>query len=395
MTIDQIRDALPNKILWDDKQPGLHLKVSATGKKGFFIYYRTKGGIQRRPKLGEFGDISLAEARKLAKTIMARVAIGEDPKGDWDRKSAEDTLGALYDRVLKDHYDTDRFRKSGTLRNVKSYWENHVSILKHEKLTNITPATVTTWHRKMKDIPYGANRCLELLSSLLNFAEQWELIPRGSNPCALVPAFQEKKRKRYATEDEIKAIGRVLERESSKWPEQAAYLYLLLFTGSRPSAIERSTYDQLQPVEKNGERFGILTFAGKSTEETGEEEVVVIPPVAMRIIDTLPRRANGRIVNCLMPWRLWKQIKIECGIVDLRPRDFRRTFASVALSDGITLGTIGELLNHRSTQTTKIYAKLMVDQRIDAVAQISAKLQQILERPDEPKLKLIVTEGTQ
>jgi hypothetical protein len=44
----------------------------------------------------------------------------------------------------------------------------------------------------------------------------------------------------------------------------------------------------------------------------------------------------------------------------------------------VNVGTIGELLNHSSTQTTKTYAALMDEARITAVASISNHIDKIL-----------------
>jgi len=45
----------------------------------------------------------------------------------------------------------------------------------------------------------------------------------------------------------------------------------------------------------------------------------------------------------------------------LRIHDLRHSFASAGLAAGLTLNQIGELLGHKSTQTTHRYAHLIED----------------------------------
>jgi len=72
--------------------------------------------------------------------------------------------------------------------------------------------------------------------------------------------------------------------------------------------------------------------------------------------------------------KLWLALLAQAGIEDLRIHDLRHTFASYALSGGQTLGTVGQLLGHRSTQTTSRYAHLIDDAARRAVAQLSDDL---------------------
>lgn len=64
----------------------------------------------------------------------------------------------------------------------------------------------------------------------------------------------------------------------------------------------------------------------------------------------------------------------DAGIEGLRVHDLRHSFASYALSGGQTLGVVGQLLGHRSTQTTARYAHLVDDAARAAVARVSDDL---------------------
>jgi integrase len=71
---------------------------------------------------------------------------------------------------------------------------------------------------------------------------------------------------------------------------------------------------------------------------------------------------------------MWLALLEEAGVADLRVHDLRHTFASYSLSGGQTLGTVGQLLGHRSTQTTSRYAHLVDDAARAAVERVSGDL---------------------
>lgn len=95
----------------------------------------------------------------------------------------------------------------------------------------------------------------------------------------------------------------------------------------------------------------------------------------MRVIGWLPRVEGMTITGMKMPRTLWRRVREEAGCPDLWVRDWRRTFATLGYSDGVDMWTVGELLNHRSTETTKIYAKMMDTRRLEAVTRIADKIE--------------------
>jgi integrase len=381
MKIDQIRLLGDGQVLWDKGDrasvKGLHVRCRG-GRKTFFLYYRTRGGIQRKPKIGDFGDISLADARRAAKELLDSVITGNDPVAEWKKSKDGETINELFQKTYDDHWDEERFHNSGWAGQVKGIHRRYIEKqLGKKKVVDVTSEHLTLWKESLKHSPTSANRALAVLSTMFSYAELLKWRPQGTNPCQLIKRYKERKRKRYATEAELHGVFRILDEEADKRPAAVAFIYMLIFSGSRPRAIERATWDQLTPFEREGKRYGVLTFHGKTTEETGEEEMVILPPQAMAVIDCLPRIKGRTITGMKIPRRLWSKIKEEVGCSDLWARDLRRTFATIGLSHGIGQGVIGELLNHKSTETTKIYAKLMKEMRINAVDQIATRIEAI------------------
>lgn len=297
------------------------------------------------------------------------------------------TINELFEKVWAEHWNTPRYDRSGWAREA---WNNYRRLiapkfggLSHEA---IKASQVREWHRELAATPTQANRALAVFSKLFSFAEEKEWRAQGANPCGLVKPHKERKRKRFATLEEIKKVSEILDREAARRPNAVAFLYAMMFSGARPRSIERSTWNNLTTVQYENQTFGVLTFSGKSSEATGEDEQVILPPQAMAHIEMLRpitrEGANntGLIFRIKMPKDFWNMVRKEAGCEDLWARDLRRTFATVGMSNGLTGGVIGELLNHKSAETTKIYTQLMNDKKLEAVKAIATEIDRIVKK---------------
>lgn len=288
------------------------------------------------------------------------------------------TIQEVFELCYSEHWNCQRFILSGHAKEVKAKYENHIKPRFGElEYLKLSRSEVRDWHKGYRETPVTGNRCIEILSKLYKFSIDKELNEMAFNPCFGIKHFTERKRKRYASENEIKRIGLILDRLYDSQPVEIAFLYTLLFTGARPRSIERATWDEMQELD---EGFGILTFDGKSTAETGDEESVIVPGNIMKLIHALPKRSDGLIFGIPLPGYLWRKIRKEAGCENLWARDFRRTFATVGMSGGVKMDTIGKLLNHHSTQTTSRYALLSNKAGLEAVEMITNKLNQILKK---------------
>ena len=286
------------------------------------------------------------------------------------------TLDELFERCFKEHWNCSRYNLSGHAKEVKSKYENHIKPrFGQREYLELKRSEIRDWHQGFRETPVTGNRCLEILSRLYRFSSDKELNESGFNPTVGVKHFTERKRRRYASESEIRKIGEILDAKYVEYPVEVAFLYTLLFTGARPRSIERSTWNMLSEVEGG---YGILVFDGKSTEATGDEESVILPPNIMDMIRKMPRRTDDLIFGIPLPGYLWRKIRVEAGCKDLWARDFRRTFATVGMSNKVDMKVIGQLLNHHSSQTTLRYALLDNSARLEAVDAIKTKLNKIL-----------------
>lgn len=340
LTERNIKAAKVGDVLRDKDIRGLHLRCFDQSK-GFYLYYRTKAGVQRKPKLGDFGTLTLAQARKVARELLGEVAAGRDPSQARTDARNEPTVADLWDELWKRHAS-----KKKSAEQMKRIWELYLEPkLGKLKLSAVKYKDMADLMDGMSDTPYAANRALAVASKMFNFAVhplEW----LDKNPVKGVARNEEVKRRRYMKGEEAAHIAELLDAAAKDSPASVAFIYLLILTGARKGEIANAKWSWLQ---------GSLMNLPDS--KTGAK-TVYLPPQALDVLDRLPR-TEGTITGIQSPKKLWERIRRDAGCPDLRLHDLRHSFASAALSAGLSLSQIGELLGHKSAQTTKRYAHLV------------------------------------
>ena len=72
-------------IHFDDDLPGFGLRLRVGGRRTWIVQYRIDGQT-RRTTIGNAAVMTVAEARKAARVLLARVLTGDDPQGERRRK---------------------------------------------------------------------------------------------------------------------------------------------------------------------------------------------------------------------------------------------------------------------------------------------------------------------
>ena len=358
---------------WDDQIKGLH-RIEKGDSEGWYVYYRLRNGKQRRSKIGDCRIISVKQAREIAKEILAKVALGEDPLGERKKKDL-DTLGDVFSELYIEHYSQDKYIRSGYRQEALNRYRQHIEKpFGKRSIESITALEIKDWHKSLRKTPYLANRTKAILSKIFSYAESVSKIPPGSNPCRSVGNFEEKPRKRYATETELKIIHSLLTKYQSTYPREVGFIRLLMLTGCRPSSLVRARHSDIVWVGGGA----ILHVQGK----TGTDDII-LSKTAIRVLEGLPRfkakSSENDFVVGKFPRAFWERVRQEAGCEGLRARDFRRTFGTVALSSGISRGAISELLNHKSEQTTKIYSLLVPEAKILAAKAVGEEIERMME----------------
>lgn len=308
-----------------------------------------------------------------------------------NRKAFYHTTDAVFDQVFEEYYA--RSAKADWREQVQRHYRNHIKpVFGDKKVSELTRHDVVKWHNYYADNVSLGNRLLSILSTLLKYANLWMYIPSGRNVAEGVPFFPEICRERYATQKELKTLIECLERrkaQGTRYTHAVCFIYFLIYTGARPSAVANARYKDLQ-IQEDG--VGVIKMEGKSTGKTGKKETVIVPPHIVKMVQDLPRvkvqvtrkfqkvrtMDNESLIGIRLPSSFWRSLMAETGIKELWMRDLRRTFATMGMANGVAMDQISEVLNHQSTQTTKIYAKLPPKQKIETALMISDKISEAI-----------------
>jgi integrase len=353
--IDNIEATTNEQVFYDIKTTGLHLKVSPAGKKGFYLYFRTQNGEQKRPKLGDFGVMALEQARDKARVMLGELAKGNDPTKQNQIDGV--TLSQFYPLFVKDHFD--KHIKPSTTRTYHSLLTTVIlPALGKRRLDSITRSDVEAMMNRNDNRRTTANHALVLLKLMLDKAQQWELMPPALNACSNISKFKTQPKKRYlSNEERAKLINTLNQFERAQLTQQNAItlIRLLMMTGCRKNEIVMLRWDELQLDE------GVLRL---KDSKTGRKDVI-LSKYAINILQTalnnhseyvFPGKDGIKPIQGLQ--KIWERVRKTAGLDDVRIHDLRHTFASVAVSNGIPLYEVGRLLGHASMQSTQRYAHL-------------------------------------
>ena len=352
-------------VAWDTDVRGFGVRVSPAGSRTFILKYRLPSGRVRWASIDRVGVVTLAQARRHARQLLGVVATGDDPLHKKDTARDAPTVAGVADRFLVEHVEARR--KPATIRLYRLAVDSHIRpMLGPLAIADVGRPEVVRLHHRLRGTPYLANRVIAVLSKLLSWAEDHGYRPAGPNPCRGVEKYKEQPRQRYLSVAELKRLGaalRVAARYNSISPSAIAVIRLLLLTGARVSEILSLRWAD---VDLTG---GALRLPDS---KSGRKTILLSAP-AVEILQAWPHFAGSRFV---FPgegpaWRKgehrvsladpWEWVRRRARLADVRIHDLRHSFASVAVSGGQTLPTIGALLGHTQAATTQRYAHLMDD----------------------------------
>lgn len=201
--------------LRDTIVPGFLCKVTAHGRKVFMLQYRTNWGERRKPKIGQFGELTVEQARSIAQDWLADVRKGNDPSAAKLAARMSPTVKELCTQFMEE-YSRPR-NKPSTVDTYQDQIDRFiVPVLGKLKVPDVTRQHITTLMRDLARIPVTANRVLSCMRKMLNMAEVWGYRPDGSNPCRHVPKYPENGETRYIVNDELARLYAYLDRADSE-----------------------------------------------------------------------------------------------------------------------------------------------------------------------------------
>lgn len=379
--IDRLKyngDGTSRDVVWDDEIRGLGIRIYPSGRRVFILSYRA-GRRKRLLTIGEFGPLTVAQARKAATIHKGEVIAGKDPVIERKAGNGQRTVKNLCANYLKEAKASNRNENSYKIdeRNVRNHIIPRIGGL---SVADVESDDVIALYRAVRDgktarprpetqlggatVTGGtvvANRVLALSSSLFSYAESLRWRPVGSNPSRGVKRAKEVARERFLSDQELAGLGDAINKAEADGESvyAIAAIRLLIFTGARLREILNLEWEWVD-LER-----AVLNLP---LSKTGKK-VIHLPPPALSILASLPRteknpfvivgeRPGRPLVNLQKPWT---RIRNKAGLQNVRIHDLRHSFASVGASGGASLLVIGKLLGHARQSTTERYAHLAAD----------------------------------
>ena len=412
----------------DAKTTGLQIRVTASGIKTFSVYRRVKGGQPERITLGRFPDMTVEQARKLAARVNSEIEEGANPASVKRAVKGEPTLSEFFKEYGERHGQKKRSWGDDQQR-FRDYLEKPLGSKKMSAIERESIGRILADMDRQGRAGSTINNVRALASSLFGKAIEWSYVT--DNPVKGIKLRKTVKRDRFVQADELPRFFASVAEEPNETIRD--YFLLSLLTGARRSNVQAMRWNQINleegiwriPDTKNSTPQNV-TLAPEATEilrsrkdvadsafvfpGNGATGHLVEPKTGWRRIfdrDELrqlalrikavggkfPADEDESLPEALKRARKTaERLRIDtegCRISDLCIHDLRRTLGSWQAKQGASLSIIGKSLNHKSQQTTAIYARLDLDPVRASVNSATAAMMDTagVKKPEEKSIK--------
>ena len=399
--------------IWDSQISGFGVRVGPSGIKTFVVRYRAEGGGRSAPKrfvsIGRFGALTVEQARKRAKEVLAAAALGADPAAERNAKRLELKIAGLVDLYEEEGCYIQRGLRQG--EPMKPLPKKHaigrlrhhvVRLLGHKRINELTAGDIERFfrdveqgksrkdqkigHRKrivVRGGPGAARKAFRDLSAMYSFAVRRGLV--DSNPCEkAVVKKTDGRRTRFLSLAEIRKLGEACDKleEEGFNPKALNITRMWILTGCRRQEIVELKWDEV-----DFER-GLLVLADSKTGQSTRP----LSGAALGLIRTISRNDDSKYVFPADSGegyfqgtkKLWPKIVAKAGLKNVTPHTLRHTMGAIATSSGEALAMTGAILGHANMRSTMIYAHIDYDPAKEAADRVGATLSAALGRSVEP-----------
>jgi hypothetical protein len=231
-----LKQAAPGKrrVIQDAVVPGLAIKVTDRGHKSFVLIKRYPGSRNPAPRsLGEYGAISLEQARNKARDWLELIRKGIDPAVEEERqrqaevRRQENTFCTVFEAFFVDKLAKER-KGEDVARDIRNEF---LPKWKMRPITDIIDLDVLAIiNAKKTNAPAQARNLLGEIRRLFGWAIKQRVYGITTNPCdSLSPKDiigKKRRGQRILENDELFALWRAVKR--LRYPYRQAYQLLML-----------------------------------------------------------------------------------------------------------------------------------------------------------------------
>lgn len=346
----RVPDGKAEAIVYDSDVRGFGLRLHAGGRRTWFVQYRL-GAKQRRLNLGTADTVEPDEARRRAKTALARVALGDDPalaKAEKVKAQAVTIRSTLPGFLAHAEARQRPSTFEGTRRYMAVLWGPLLDL----PLASVDRPRVAARLLEIarENGPVAGNRARAALSSYFSWAIGEGLANANPTTGTNKPAV-EVARDRVLTADELRLVWRC-----AGDGDFGAIVRLLILTAARRDEIAALSWGEIAG--------SILTISGARTKSR-TPLVLELPPLALSVLKDVQRREGRDLVfgrsgpfsgfgkarealNARMTVALRAERGSKATLQPFRLHDLRRTAATGMAEIGVAPHVVEAVLNHIS-----------------------------------------------
>lgn len=340
-----------NYEITDPRTAGLKLQIGTSGRKFFWFRY-TYRGEKLAVRVGEFGPMSIEQARATAQQHRAALDLGGNPQ---DARQQQKSMPLV--REFADEYIEQAKLTKITYKNDIAKFRDHVlPVIGNLRLSDVSQRDIQMLLGGLKATLSSAtiNRVHALLSVFFNLAVSWKRI--AASPCANLKKLKESNKKdHFMSPEDIRRILAAAPLDTNKVAARA--IAALILTGLRREEVLQSRYEHLDLSK--GSLYLPKTKNGRSRH-------VVLNDAALEVFKSAPRVPNSPWIfpgkdpmkPLNNPTKAWHRILAAARVERCRLHDCRHAFASMLVNEGASLYQVQLLLGHASSVTTQRYAHL-------------------------------------
>lgn len=373
--------------LRDTLVPGFLCKITPAGRKVFMLQYRTNSGVRRKPALGQFGELTVDQARSLAQDWLADVRHGGDPGHDKTEARRAPTVKELCVRFMEDHSKVHN--KPSTQQSYQYQIDSHIlPAFGSKKAHEVTRLDMIALMKRMEKSPTQANRVLACLRKMFNLAEFWGYRSDGSNPCRHVPKFPEKGSTRLITDEQMVKLFAYLDKAEVKGLEHPIYLLAIRLQfefAARMSEILLLQWDWLDLPN------GRVVWPDSKTGDMSKPLSVE----ARRLLEGAPRYGSSPFVcpailnhdKPLSPhayYNAWRRILDRAGVPRVGTHGIRHRSATDIANSGIPVKVGMALTAHKTVAMFMRYVHTEDDPVRKAADLVATRRKSVVSTRQEP-----------
>ena len=380
--------------IMDAVVPGLGVRVTPKGQRSFILVARYPGSANpTRRTLGEYGVLTLEQARTKARRWLELLTKAIDPKDEEEQKRRQEqkrranTFELVAEAFIVDHVLKKR-KGEEVARDIR---REFVSRWGGRPVSDVTRSDVIELINEVKRrAPYQARNLLGYAKTLFDWTIEQDIYGLEASPCDRIRPGrligEKVPRQRVLSDQELRQVWAAA--------KQAGYavgpiVQLLLLTAARKSEVAEARWSEFDFAKK------LWTIPPERTK-TDTAHVIPLAPEAIEILETLPRWTRGDYIfstTCgANPVNGFSKAKdrmnriiregMGAAMADWRFHDLRRTarthFSAIPAQDIVRELAIG----HTKPGLHKVYDQhLYLAEKRDLLDRWARRLWAIVEPP--------------